>query len=1182
MASKDAKGGMPFLDHLEELRWRILWSVVAVVAGTFLGFYMVQRFELLDILTRPIEPYLPDGRLMVVRPTDGFLIRMKLSIVMGLILGAPVAAWQAWAFLSPALYKTEKRKIIPALFVGLLLFLAGVAMAYTLILPAVLKILYGFWVDDFIGMITASDYFSFATQIILAFGLVFQLPLFMTIVSSMGLLGPEFFARNRRYAVVASALLGSFLTPPDPGSMLMMMAPLYLLYEVGIVAAKVAWRKNARSIAPILIALLAVGASNLEAQDRPPRVNRDSLAAADRTRAAQQVDSLGNPLGVLDSAALAQGELDTAAAARLGLPTRPSRSFPSADSIIRALMEKSGYRVTRYAADSLNMQAATQEINLIGNALLERESGTIQADTVNFLQEECQLRARGDPALFDGGTVLVAEGDDGMSYDTCERQGLVHEALTNFNMTGVNWFLRGGLAVDSASTRLYSSGSNLTSCDIPTPHYHFAAGKVKWVSNNIMVTRPVVLYVRDVPIFWLPFMFQDVRTGRRSGWLIPRFGINDLIRPSTGFRRSISNVGYYLALSNYYDLQLSFDWFSDNYVSLNGQVRYKWLDQFVDGNLSVSRIQENGGDNSLRLLWNHQQSFDQRTRLSASIDFASSSRVVEQNAVDPLLVTATLTSAVNFNKRFDWGTLVVGGRRTQNITDDLVTESFPTVSLTPAPFNIGNDITWSPTFSMTNNRTFNQPGEVIEVPPINGEAQFDSLRTSTRNTNINISTPLRIGRWNWQNSFAITDFVTNAASTVTTVDPNDTTQTLTQFFGSDFNTGIDWNTSFSLPILFPASWKLQPSVGIRNSTSGPFLLRNRNTNGNFVAQGKRLALGASMNPTVFGFYPGVGPLSRIRHSFSPQLRFDYAPAATVPDDYARALDPSGARGEIRSEPLQTMSLGLSQTFEGKFGLTQGDSLTDPRNARKIKILSIQTSSIQYDFEQAKEEGRNGWRTQTLSNSLTSDLLPGFSVRSTHDLWEGPVGFDTTAFSPFLTQVSARFRISGRTISRVIGLFGGNPVEEGGEDDALEVEDLNQDDPLQGPLSSPLDRTAGNSLTRLRTEAPRGGGFSASFTYDERRRRPLDELEIDDSQRTLGFAVGFSPSPFWSFSWNTQYNLTTKEFGQHILRMDRDLHRWRATFAFTQSPNGNLSFNFFVSLLDQPDIKFQYDQRTINQ
>src|SRR5699024_9612319 len=127
-------------------------------------------------------------------------------------------------------------------------------------------------------------------------------------------------------------------------------------------------------------------------------------------------------------------------------------------------------------------------------------------------------------------------------------RGIVAEALTSFNQSGVEWFLRGALAVDSASTLIYARRSTITSSDLPMPDYHFGAGQVKWVSNNILVARPAVLYVRDVPVLWLPFIFQDMRRGRRSGILVPSFGINDLVRPNRGHRRTVENVGFYLAL----------------------------------------------------------------------------------------------------------------------------------------------------------------------------------------------------------------------------------------------------------------------------------------------------------------------------------------------------------------------------------------------------------------------------------------------------------------------------------------------------------------------------------------------------------------------------------------------------------------------------------------------------------
>jgi hypothetical protein len=105
------------------------------------------------------------------------------------------------------------------------------------------------------------------------------------------------------------------------------------------------------------------------------------------------------------------------------------------------------------------------------------------------------------------------------------------------------------------------------------------------------------------------------------------------------------------------------------------------------------------------------------------------------------------------------------------------------------------------------------------------------------------------------------------------------------------------------------------------------------------------------------------------------------------------------------------------------------------------------------------------------------------------------------------------------------------------------------------------------------------------TYDDQRLRPAEDGTVSPiaqraANRTLGLSFGFDPTRNWSLSWSTQYNFTTGDFGQHVIRLERDLHRWRATFQFLKSPNGNFAFNFFVSLLDQPDIKMNYDQQTL--
>jgi Tat protein translocase TatC len=1182
MSEERTRGEMPFLEHLEELRWRILWSLAALVAGTVIGFLVVQNLDVLSLLKRPIAPFLPDGRLFITRPTDAFLITLKLAVMVGIVLAAPVVGWQIWAFLSPALYERERRFVVPAMAAGLVLFMTGVVIAYSWVLPQALRILFSFQRADLETIITADAYFSFAAQIVLAFGVMFELPLVIVLLAAFRLVHPTFFARNRPIALVVTAVVSAFLTPPDVVSMTMLLLPLMLLYEVGIGVGKLVWRRERPpgiGAVLLLLALAGLWPGDAGAQERPP-VRRPV-----RPDSARVVDTLGPRLGTDSLARAGPGQaLDTATARRLGLPTAPSRSFPNPDSTLQALLQLTGYRVIRYAGDSVVLYADSQAVELVGRALVEQQGSTLEADTVRLRQAACRLEAEGKPSLFEEGTVLTGSR---MRYDTCERRGFVEGALTNFEQSGVDWYLRGGLSVDSASVRLFASSADLTSCDLPDPHYHFSSGSVKWVNNTMLVARPATLYVRDVPVLWLPFIIQDMRPGRRSGFLVPRFGINDLVRPNPGYARHVTNIGYYVALNNYLDAQLGMDWYSGSSVSLNGEFRYRWLDRFIQGGIALTRLWEDGvgdspGGRSLRLRWGHQQTFDMRTRLTASVDYVTSARVLERNTVDPYLATATLNSSVNFSKQFTWGAMNLGGSLNQDLTNGGVRQTLPQFSLTPVPIDIGRIATWSPSFSVRNDRTYKQFGYLIDGLPLPGDTGIrrDTILAEARTTDLQMNTPLRIGGWNWQNSISVRDEIRDRRDSVRIVNPDDPGDTVRVYYGTDFATAVDWNTSFGLPTVFPGSWKLQPSVGITNTTSGPFLLRNRNTNGEFVRQGKRFQFGASMSPSFFGFFPGVGPMSRIRHKFSPTARWSFAPAATVPEEYARAVAGRGTAPLLRSPVQNRLTVGLTQNFEGKLKVAPGDTTTDPRNARKVKLLAISTSDVSYDFEQAKEEGRTGWVTDQLSNQFTSDLLPGFSLATTHDLWLGPVGTDSAQFKPFLNRVSARFTISERTIMSIFGMIAGRGVTPTAEDEQMPLDTAATTGLIPGP--------SGDRFQDYDRRPTRGSGkrpFQLSVTYDDQRVREEEVLpssRLAAGNRTLGLSVGFDPTRNWAVSWSTQYNLTTSEFGQHVIRLERDLHRWRATFQFLKSPNGNFAFNFFISLLDQPEIKLNYDQQTVGQ
>ena len=245
MTKRNPKGEMPFLDHLEELRRRILWSLAAIVAGTIISFILVQNFDVMELLKEPIEPYLPDGRLHITRPTDAFMVTLKLALIGGLVLSAPVVIGHVWGFLSPALYEHEKRYITPFLIGAVGLFAAGVLMAYLWVLPVALRILLTKFQADYLEyIITAREYFAFASQLIVAFGLMFEVPIVMIFLSAIGIVNPATFAKQRPYALVIAAILAAMLTPPDVMSMMMLMLPVILLYEVGILIGRVVWKRR--------------------------------------------------------------------------------------------------------------------------------------------------------------------------------------------------------------------------------------------------------------------------------------------------------------------------------------------------------------------------------------------------------------------------------------------------------------------------------------------------------------------------------------------------------------------------------------------------------------------------------------------------------------------------------------------------------------------------------------------------------------------------------------------------------------------------------------------------------------------------------------------------------------------------------------------------------------------------
>jgi sec-independent protein translocase protein TatC len=231
---------MSFMEHLGELRVRIVRGLIAVLVGLLVSFPLSQR--MVDFLARPIQG--TGHNLVFLAVTEAFWVQMKVALIAGLFLASPAILWQVWRFVAPGLYAEEKKYAAPFVIVGSLLFLGGGAFALKIVIPYAVTFLLSYARPGLQPMISVGSYIDFLLKFTVAFGLVFELPLGITLAARMGLVTPKVLARNRKYAILGAFVVAAILTPtPDMFNQALMAGPLIVLYEVGIVAARIFGRR---------------------------------------------------------------------------------------------------------------------------------------------------------------------------------------------------------------------------------------------------------------------------------------------------------------------------------------------------------------------------------------------------------------------------------------------------------------------------------------------------------------------------------------------------------------------------------------------------------------------------------------------------------------------------------------------------------------------------------------------------------------------------------------------------------------------------------------------------------------------------------------------------------------------------------------------------------------------------
>ena len=925
----------------------------------------------------------------------------------------------------------------------------------------------------------------------------------------------------------------------------------------------------------LLAAAAAALPERVQAQERKPAV-RDSSRVLERLRAGRR--------GVLTdtTAAPASAATDTPRAARAAPPPNPQ--FDSIAGVLRAL---EGYETTDYLGTAVRFRGDT--IELAGKAQVTRAGQTITADSLLAFELETEVVCGyGNPVVTGGGTGAPVASEQ-VCYDIRRQVGIARAARTQFSQMAT-WYVHGDTVYTVGSDRIYAHDAKFTDCELEVPHYHFSAEQVKIVNEDVLVARDVTLNFRDVPVFWLPFMMQSMKQGRRSGLLTPNFGVNDIARTSEGYRRRISNLGFFWAIDEHLGSEVAVDWFSGNYVGLAGSFDYRYLRQFLEGRATFRRFWMDGGGTEFTLATNHRWSPGERTNVVADARYTSSGDFVRRQTFNPLELNRSIDSNASISHRFDWGSMSLGAQRRQYITDDKVELRLPSLSLSLQPITLFSSTAAQPAWynnaTWTASGSFSLSGTDVQETRAGAAIRDQDLRTGSATSQLNL------GNLAFSQQIGLNETIRHLKPAV----EQDTALPRTE------DERIEWSTSLNYQQRLIGTSTFTPGVTLRGGTR-----RATELGGIAVSAPAKLDLNATLRTDLFGFWPGFGPYTRLRHRMSPSVTYSYSPE--VKADSLQRLAFTGSAVDVREQNRVTIS--LSQTFEAKHAASDSvqneaeqpgeQTAGEPRRLpqeRKTTLLSINTDAVIYDFVRAREDTLGnivpGLQTTQLGNSITSDLLRGLSLSFTHDLFAGERIGETGAerrarFSPHLSRVNANFSLgSDSWILRVLGLGGGSKVGESLPQ--ADTSDSRAAEFAQTP-SLPAGDDFGMIGRQRQSSGPLRGGnigrWDAQFRYTLVRPRESDAPAAGavpgsifgqvDNQMLHG-SLRMQPTQNWSVSWTTAYSLSAGEFADHMLTLSRDLHEWQANFHFLKAQNGNFSFEFRVQLRSAPDLKVEYEQR----
>jgi len=1049
------------------------------------------------------------------------------------------------------------------------------------------------------------------------------------------------------------------------------VAGLSLLIGGAIAQEAAAQEGSAGEVAGAGSSAVEVSADTLRARilDRvrllsEPPVAPDSLEGPER--AGVRADSVGAPgrsSPLLSSGRSAPRE------------STPSLELPTgADSVMQALANLPGYRSATYEGGRAEFEASDRRLTLYGSegskARFSGQGIRLEADSAIFYDDRAgRVRTLGNT------TLTPQDGDpvesDALVYDVPSERGTALGARTRYQDSGHEWLIRGDLN-SVQDGLLYGSRTRFTSSPSDPPRSFFEARELKVVANRILIARSVRLYFDDVeegksdpvPVAWLPFLAQPLESGRTSGILTPRFSVNDIVQTSSGTNRRLSNIGYYWTLSDYADLTLSTDWWSERYTAFTGGLRYRWAQQFLQGDAALRRYWSATGSREFALSTRNNWEASERTRLRASGNFVTNTGIVRTNSLDPRELTGSVDSNAGLEHRFRWGALSLSSTRKQYLNDDRVEMTLPSASISMSTLTLfgapPNRARWYNNLSVNGSSRFDRTVRAFSPPPAGAPfvlSQADQVRTSasarasTTLGNLSLGGNFRFEEnllenvpLFWGGERPLTERREGSLPFLLAAPRSGHVAEILLPGELDLRTGervnfasaqSDWDISLGYQQRLIGASTLTPSISIGGGMARVDSIPDAQS---FVNGPNRVSVGLSAQTEIFGFYRGFGPFDALRHKLTPGVSWGYSPATSPtalqeqvfgarslrvqnqvtfsfnqtwearrqeaePPASRRAGPPTRERtggvptpeseevGEDVATEDDSSEDAAAEEGEAEASTEEasGDGLRRLPPSRVITLLGLATSAVAYDVVQADSTGRfvDGFTTTRLSNSVRSDYLRGLDLSFTHALFDEPdfrLRDDPVIerrLAPHLEQVSLGFSMSNRSgLVRWLADLLGVDTEEGPEESPAGSRTRGlDDDPFSPADGFDSDRVLPGMPGRgsIRPTARREG-WDARLAYSLRRpREALPGSQLRAQMVTGNFT--FAPTENWDATWQTSYDVETRRFNDHMIRLGRDLQEWEASFGFRQTAFGNWSFQFEVALKANRDLRFDHEQRS---